>query len=79
MFLECDRCEIRFKEQNGVITKMNKLYKEYCKWYLQPELNAKSQNSRQYWQYLLYENAGSGPSTVCFFFSILYCFFFYNF
>jgi hypothetical protein len=33
------RYDIKFQEHTGLCNKLNKVYKEYCKWYLHPEAN----------------------------------------
>ncbi|XP_046990509.1 DNA-directed RNA polymerase, mitochondrial [Schistocerca americana] len=56
------RCIIKFREKMGIMNKMEHLYSEYFKWYMNPVGNP-MKNTREKWQYLLYENM-EGPS-VC--------------
>lgn len=53
---------LQYKKTHGVMHKTQKLYSEYCKWYMDPTLNnRRSGNARQEWQQLVHENQ-EGPS-----------------
>jgi hypothetical protein len=63
------RYEVLYKKHHGILEKVDRLYKDYLKWYLHPE-NAESSesnimNSREKWQRLLYgPETSAGPSVV---------------
>jgi hypothetical protein len=58
------RYEVKFKTNSGILKKVERLYKEYCDWYLAPENSSEqSMNTRQKWQHLKHENR-EGPSLV---------------
>lgn len=48
----------------GIISKTQNLYSQYCKWYMDPTVNMqRSTNGRQEWQQLVHQNQ-EGPSVV---------------
>ncbi|XP_065215775.1 DNA-directed RNA polymerase, mitochondrial [Planococcus citri] len=54
--------QIKHRQQHGIMDKIENVYKNYCKWYLNPELNSKSLNTRHQWQNLLHSTASEGAS-----------------
>ncbi|KAL1122334.1 hypothetical protein AAG570_003739 [Ranatra chinensis] len=54
------RYEMKVKSDAGVLDKIEQIYTEYCKWYLNPT-GKDSNNCRQKWQQLSHQNQ-NGPS-----------------
>jgi len=62
------RYQILFKEEKGILSKIEELYNEYVKWYLYPSqspgLTKGAHNPRQKWQELLFHPDSTGPHVV---------------
>ncbi|KAM7249213.1 hypothetical protein ACFE04_019801 [Oxalis oulophora] len=58
------RYDIKRLQDSQVIDKINDIYSEYCKWYLNPENNPDARNTRMQWQKLSHERVGIGPTLV---------------
>jgi len=58
------RYEVMYKKQNGILDKVDALYREYCRWYLNPAELGSNLNSRQKWQELLFDPESTGPHVV---------------
>ncbi|XP_066992363.2 DNA-directed RNA polymerase, mitochondrial [Anabrus simplex] len=54
-----NRYLVKYKKDVNILTKIETLYGDYCKWYLNPS-GAGSRNTREHWQHLIYTNQ-SGP------------------
>lgn len=59
-----NRYNMKFKQQTGFTSKISKIYRDYCKWYLHPETNTNSANARHQWQQLCFQNVTSGPTLM---------------
>ncbi len=54
-----------YKKDKGILEKVQQLYADYIKWYLNPsEVDANVQNPRQKWQELLFDPECTGPDVV---------------
>lgn len=60
------RYEILHKKQSGILDKVDSLYQEYIKWYLEPATYGPASNPRQKWQKLLFDPNSTGPHVVSF-------------
>lgn len=49
------------KAENGQLKKFQKLYEEYCLWYLHPNRESQCLNPRQMWQKLIVNYQNEGP------------------
>ncbi|KAJ9581673.1 hypothetical protein L9F63_023149, partial [Diploptera punctata] len=47
------RYEIKYKKTTGILEKVEKMYADYCNWYLDPK---DCTNTREKWQHLIYGN-----------------------
>lgn len=55
------RYEIKYKITTGILDKVEKLYEDYCDWYLDPHDYT---NTREKWQHLVYENSDGCDVTM---------------
>lgn len=65
------RYQLLYKDEKGILAKVEELYADYLKWYLQPQHPENTAapplfvaNSRQRWQQLLYHPHSTGPHVV---------------
>ncbi|XP_063243144.1 DNA-directed RNA polymerase, mitochondrial [Bacillus rossius redtenbacheri] len=54
---------IKQKKLNGVLKKVEHLYREYCDWYIDPSSDVTSANTREKWQRLLFSHQ-DGPTVT---------------
>lgn len=73
------RYQVLYKKDKGILEKVQQLYADYIKWYLNPsKFDRHVQNPRQKWQELLFDPECSGPDVVRnpLVLYLLYCFLF---